>query len=152
MVLAGAVAASCAASLAVTAAPAVGAVAWAGGWGKAIEVPGLARLSAGNGGFLADVSCSSPGNCAAGGTYSSDASGHTQAFVVSEKNGTWGNAIEVPGLAAMNTDGEADLNSLSCGSAGNCAAGGDYTGNSGCSSSCAATHSSSSRSRSLPPS
>jgi hypothetical protein len=128
MVLAGAVAASCAVSLAVVATPAVGAVAAGGGWGKAIEVPGLARLSAGNGGTLAQVSCSSAGNCAAGGTYNSDAAGHTQAFVVSEKNGTWGTAIEVPGLAALNTGGSADLYSLSCGSAGNCAAGGTYTG------------------------
>jgi hypothetical protein len=131
MVLAGAVAASCAASLAVTAGPAVGAVAQAGGWGKAIEVPGLARLSAGFGGVLADVSCSSPGNCAAGGTYTTDASGHSQAFVVSEKNGTWSKAIEVPGLGALNTGDEADLLWLSCGSAGNCAAGGDYSGTGG---------------------
>jgi hypothetical protein len=128
--LAGAVAAS-AASLAVMATPAVGAVAPAGGWGKAIEVPGLARLSAGNGGVLAEVSCSSPGDCAAGGTYSPDASDHSQAFVVSEKNGTWDKAIEVPGLAALNTGGEADLSSLSCGSAGNCAAGGSYQNSSG---------------------
>jgi hypothetical protein len=128
-VLTGAVVASCAASLAVTATPAIGAVAQAGGWGKAIEVPGLAKLSAGNGGVLAEVSCSSPGNCAAGGTYSSDAFGHTQAFVVSEKNGTWGRAIEVPGLAALNINGQANLYSLSCGSAGNCAAVGDYSGN-----------------------
>jgi hypothetical protein len=130
-VLAGAVAASCATSLAVTAAPAVGAVTAAGGWGKAIEVPGLARLSAGNGGLLAEVSCSSPGDCAAGGTYYTDTSGHSQAFVVSEKNGTWGTAIEVPGLAALNTGDEAQIASLSCGSAGNCAAGGSYTGNGG---------------------
>jgi hypothetical protein len=130
-VLAGAVAASCAASLAVTAGPAVGAVAAAGGWGKAIEVPGLARLSSGFGGGLAEVSCSSPGNCAAGGIYTTDASGHSQAFVVSEKNGTWGKAIEVPGLAALNTGDEAQIASLSCGSAGNCAAGGDYTGTGG---------------------
>jgi hypothetical protein len=131
MVAAGAMAASCAASLAVTATPAIGAVAQAGGWGKAIEVPGVARLSAGIGGQLADVSCSSPGNCAAGGTYSSGASGHTQAFVVSEKNGTWGTAIEVPGLAALNTGSDAQLALLSCGSAGNCAAVGSYTGSDG---------------------
>jgi hypothetical protein len=126
-VLAGAVAASCAASLAVTAGPAVGAVAAAGGWGKAIEVPGLARLSSGLGGVLAEVSCSSPGNCAAGGTYS-DGPSHSQAFVVGEKNGTWDTAIEVPGLAALNTGGDAHFDSLSCGSAGNCAAGGEYSG------------------------
>ena len=131
MVLAGAVAASCAASLAVATMPAIGAVAWAGGWGKAIEVPGLARLSAGFGGGLTEVSCSSPGDCAAGGSYAFDASGHSQAFVVSEKDGTWGKAIEVPGLAALNTGGDAQLTSLSCGSAGNCAAGGSYTASKG---------------------
>jgi hypothetical protein len=131
MVLTGAVAASCAASLAVTATPAVGAVVQAGGWGKAIEVPGLARLSGGLGGVLAEVSCSSPGNCAAGGSYTSGASDHSQAFVVSENNGTWGTAIEVPGLAVLNTGGDAQFMSLSCGSAGNCAAGGSYTANGG---------------------
>jgi hypothetical protein len=68
MVLAG-TAAWCAASLAVTAAPAFGAVARADRWGKAIEVPGLAQLSAGHGGTLIAVSCSSPGNCAATGNY-----------------------------------------------------------------------------------
>jgi hypothetical protein len=125
MVLAGAVAACCAASLAVMAAPAAGAVASAGSWGKAIEVPGLARLSAGQGGTLADVSCSSPGNCAAGGSYT-DRSGQGQAFVVSDKDGWWGTAIEVPGLAALNSGGNAEVSSLSCGSAGNCAAGGSY--------------------------
>jgi hypothetical protein len=125
MILAGAVAVCCAASLAVMAAPAAGAVAQAGGWGKAIEVPGLARLSAGQGGTLAEVSCSSPGNCAAGGSYT-DRSGQEQAFLVSEKNGWWGKAIEVPGLAALNTGGNAEISALSCGSAGSCAADGSY--------------------------
>jgi hypothetical protein len=130
MVLAGAVAASCAASLTVTTTAAVAAVAPAGGWGRAIEVPGLARLSAGQGGVLAQISCSSPGNCAAGGGYT-EASGQGQAFVVSEKNGWWGTAIEVPGLAALNTGGLAEIYSLSCGSAGNCVAGGSYSGSGG---------------------
>jgi hypothetical protein len=130
MVLAGAVAASCAASLAVMAAPAFGAAARVGGWGKAIEVPGLARLSAGHGGTLVAVSCSSPGNCAATGNYE-DGSGRSQAFVVGEKNGSWGAAIEVPRLAALNTGGNAAVSSLSCGSAGNCVAGGSYANSSG---------------------
>ena len=128
VVAAGAVAASCAASLAVMVTPAVGAVgavAWAGGWGRAIEVPGLGQLSAGHGGTLNEVSCSSPGNCAAGGMYD-DSLGHLQAFVVSEKDGSWGAAIEVPGLAALNTGGDARVNSVSCGSAGDCVAGGSY--------------------------
>jgi hypothetical protein len=39
----------------------------------------------------------------------------------------WGQAIEVPGLAALNTGGFAELNSVSCASAGNCAIGGYYS-------------------------
>ena len=41
--------------------------------------------------------------------------------------GSWGRAIEVPGLAALNTGGDAEVSSVSCASAGNCAAGGYYT-------------------------
>lgn len=130
VVLAGAVAAWCAAPLAVMATPAAGAVARADSWGKAIEVPGLARLSAGHGGTLVAVSCSSRGDCAAAGNYDNH-SGHGQAYVVSEKNGSWGAAIEVPRLATLNTGGNAQVTSLSCASAGNCAAGGFYTSSRG---------------------
>jgi len=41
-------------------------------------------------------------------------------------NGTWGTAQEVPGTAALNQGGNAELNSVSCGAAGNCGAGGFY--------------------------
>src|SRR5262249_17778188 len=44
-----------------------------------------------------------------------------------ETNGTWGTAIEVPGSGALNKDGNAIVSSVSCASAGNCAAGGTYT-------------------------
>ena len=40
--------------------------------------------------------------------------------------GTWGTAIEVPGIAALN-QAYASVRSVSCASAGNCSAGGDYT-------------------------
>jgi hypothetical protein len=50
---------------------------------------------------LSSVSCASAGNCGAGGFYR-DAAGIDQAWVVSEKNGTWGKAEEVPGTAALN--------------------------------------------------
>jgi hypothetical protein len=67
------------------------------------------------------VSCASAGNCAAGGFYV-EGSAHGQAFVVSERNDRWGRAIEVPGSGALN----AGVNSVSCPSASNCAAGGLY--------------------------
>ncbi len=102
-----------------------------GAWGKAIEVPGFSALNAGgNAGFDQSVSCGSAGNCAAAGRYT-DGSGHAQAFVATEKNGTWGKAMEVPGSAALNAGGDAFVSSVSCASAGNCAAGGQYADGSG---------------------
>jgi len=99
-----------------------------GTWRAAMEVPGTATLNQLEA-SLNSVSCASPGNCSAGGDYSS--TGHTQAFVVSQVNGTWGKAKEVPGTATLNQGPEADLNSVSCASAGHCSAGGDYTDSSG---------------------
>ena len=97
-----------------------------GTWGTAIEVPGTAALNAGGWADVDSVSCASAGNCSAGGSYS-DSSSHEQAFVVSEVNGTWGTAIQVPGTAALNAGGSADVDSVSCASAGNCSAGGSYS-------------------------
>jgi hypothetical protein len=98
-----------------------------GSWRKAMQVPGAAALSGTGGSSGVDaLSCASAGNCAAGGSYSSD--GNQQAIVVSEKNGSWGRAIEVPGLAALNNGTLAGINSVSCTSVGNCAVTGTYYG------------------------
>jgi hypothetical protein len=101
-----------------------------GTWGTAIEVPGTAALDQGGNAEISSVSCASSGNCGAGGYYT-DSSDHRQAFVVSQASGTWGTAIEVPGTAALNQGGNADIASVSCASAGNCSAGGTYMGGSG---------------------
>jgi len=50
----------------------------------------------------------------------------SQAFVISEVNGTWGDAIEAPGSAALNTGDNANVTSVSCPHTGSCAAGGSY--------------------------
>jgi hypothetical protein len=105
---------------------AIGTVRAAGSWGTAIEVPGLGALNAGGSAGVASVSCASAGSCAAGGFYA-DHDGHGQGFVAGERNGSWWTAIEVPGLGALNTGGNAEVTSVSCASAGNCAAGGYYT-------------------------
>jgi len=97
-----------------------------GTWGTAKEVPGTAALNHGRNAQLASVSCASAGNCSAGGYYT-DGSSHQQAFVVGEANGTWGTAKEVPGFAALNQGGNAQLASVSCASAGHCSAVGFYT-------------------------
>ena len=101
-----------------------------GSWGKAKEVPGLAALNQGGHAFTNAVSCAAAGTCSAGGFYF-DGSGHRQAFVVTEVNGTWGTAQEVPGTAALNQGGNAETLSVSCAGAGTCAAGGIYTDSSG---------------------
>jgi hypothetical protein len=98
-----------------------------GVWGSAEQVPGTAALSKGGSAGLNSVSCASAGNCSAGGSYAGS-SGVAQAFVVDEKSGTWGDAQEVPGIAALNKGGNgAEVSSVSCASAGNCSAGGQYT-------------------------
>jgi hypothetical protein len=95
-------------------------------WGTAKEIPGFATLSQGPTSSANAVSCGSVGNCSVGGLYM-DASDHAQAFVVDETNGTWGTAEEVPGTATLNQGGNAQADSVSCSSGGNCSAGGYYT-------------------------
>src|SRR5258706_531286 len=104
---------------------AAGAAARAATWRAAIEVPGTGGLNKGGNAAVNSVSCASAGNCAAAGGYT-DGSGHRQAFVASEANGTWRAAIEVPGTGGLNKGGDADVDSVSCASAGNCLAGGFY--------------------------
>jgi hypothetical protein len=69
------------------------------------------------------VSCASAGNCSAIGTYASGTG--TQMFTVGETGGIWGNAAEMPGSAALNSNNVSAL-SVSCGSAGDCSATGFY--------------------------
>jgi hypothetical protein len=119
---------------------------WNGTWGDAVEVPGTARLNAGYSAGVSAVSCWSPGNCAAAGVYSPGADGrdaYTQAFVVTEEDGVWGTARELPGLAALSTARQATVGALSCapaagsggavgaGGRGYCAVGGQYGTSSG---------------------
>jgi hypothetical protein len=69
-------------------------------------------------------------NCSAGGSYKNRPR-RSQAFVVSQVNGTWGTAEKVPGTAVLNQGGHATINSVSCATADNCGAGGSYTDSSG---------------------
>src|SRR5216684_937069 len=103
-----------------------------GSWGRAITVPGLGALNKGRNAGVLSVSCPSPGYCAAGGYFGNRGSNpyvvsSGRGFVVSETNGRWGRAVEVPGLGVLNRGGNAGVSSVSCASPGNCAAGGDYT-------------------------
>jgi hypothetical protein len=96
-----------------------------GTWGNAEELPGSATVNAGGVAYVQSVSCASASNCAVGGLYT-DSSHHAQALVASETTGTWGDAEEVPGTATLNAGGDALVYSMSCASAGDCAAVGQY--------------------------
>jgi hypothetical protein len=100
-------------------------------WRKGSEVPGLDALTGGAAeASLGEISCATARNCTAGGTFN-NGSGPDQPFLVTETNGVWGNAFNVPGLAALNVGAVVGLNSISCGTAGSCAVGGTYTDGSG---------------------
>jgi hypothetical protein len=126
-----------ASALAVAAAsPARAAPAAAGAWGNARTIPGLAALAKGGHSGVSAASCASPGNCVADGTYL-DGKKHSQVFVADERNGHWGNAIEVPGLGALNKgdagglDGEDVFVSCAPKVNLNCAAAGAYQDSTG---------------------
>jgi hypothetical protein len=93
-----------------------------GVWSAAREVAGA--LNVGVFGTVTSVSCASPGNCAAVGSYTGRA-GHLQAFVVTQQRGLWSPAGRVAG--ALNVGGDAQANVVSCPAAGDCAAGGSFT-------------------------
>jgi hypothetical protein len=97
-----------------------------GTWAKAEEVPNTATLNVKGDAQVISVSCTSPGNCSAGGFYT-DAEFGQQAFVVDETSGTWGKAEEIPGTGHLNAGRYSQVNSLSCASPTSCAVGGYYT-------------------------
>jgi Bacterial Ig-like domain (group 3) len=96
-----------------------------GTWGPAVQVPGSAALNKGGFAQLNSVSCPTAGNCGAGGSYALSST-TSQPFVVTEKNGTWGKALEVPGSATLNTGKEMSVTEVSCVSPGKCSAAGDF--------------------------
>jgi hypothetical protein len=101
-----------------------------GVWGRAEEVPGLAALRTGRFASVLSLSCAQPGDCGAGGFYE-EVSFAVQGFVVSDTHGVWRRAEEVPGLAALNMNGDAAISSVSCTAPGECSAGGFYVDASG---------------------
>lgn len=120
----------CAASVSPAAASVRPAAAAQSGWGSARSIPHLNALAAGGDAMAFAVDCSSAGNCVAGGFYY-DSVSHQQAWLAVQRSGKWGNAFEVPGTASLNAGGEASVVSVSCPSAGNCAATGGYEASGG---------------------
>jgi hypothetical protein len=96
-----------------------------GVWGAATTVPGITAgtttLS-----VLDTVSCGAVGDCSAGGIVTQGTTSG-EAFVISEVGGVWGTAQSLPSVVALNTGNSAGVASISCASAGDCSATGNYT-------------------------
>jgi hypothetical protein len=104
----------------------------AGKWGPGVEAALPANAVAG--GKLGSVSCASAGNCSAVGLYNFDVgSGGNEAVLLTETAGVWGTGVEAvpPPNADTGPDQYVSLWSVSCASAGNCSAVGDYNSKSG---------------------
>jgi hypothetical protein len=97
-----------------------------GRWGKVDHLGSPAER-----GTVTSLSCASAGNCGAVGSgyVGIDDNGNvlTQAFVVGERDGRWAAAATPPGEADLDVGGNSQVNSVSCGSASYCSAGGFYT-------------------------
>jgi Bacterial Ig-like domain (group 3) len=103
----------------------------AGTWGAPREVSGVAGLSTPSPVYadLTSVSCTSAGNCVAGGSYnlsSTDGQLHMQPFLATETGGSWGQAQPVAGVTTLDPGGWANLRSVSCADSGDCTAIGFY--------------------------
>jgi hypothetical protein len=98
-----------------------------GTWGQATEVN--VPFDAGISELLA-VSCPSVGNCVGVGSYM-DSFGNDQALELTETGGTFAQGIEVPAPSNAASDPLAQLDGVSCTSAGNCVAVGTYVDSSG---------------------
>jgi hypothetical protein len=94
-------------------------------WGQAAEAPGLPKLDLGGNAQVTAIKCPSAGNCVAGGSYHSKIAG-AQLFLISERAGTWGSAVQMPGIASHNRGSSTEIYSISCNSLGTCSAGGYY--------------------------
>src|ERR1700683_3786616 len=93
-----------------------------GTWGKAEEIPGTAKLNVGGTASVNSLSCSSPGNCAVGGSYALKTG--ESAFLATQRSGGWRTAFKVSGSIMKSQNSQ--VTSVSCSSAGNCAAAGSY--------------------------
>jgi hypothetical protein len=122
VVLALVLAAACCALAAAGGIAAAAAKTPAGHWGSARGLSGAVAATSGSAAKaeVDSVSCAAAGNCAGGGSFT-DASGKSQGFVATEKGGAWSTARQLPGRDSA-TSGM--VNSVSCGTVGNCVAGG----------------------------
>jgi hypothetical protein len=96
-----------------------------GKWAKGVEAVLPANAGSNPDISLGSVSCASPGDCSAVGTYD-DKSGNVQGLLLSESSGKWAKAVEATLPATAGSSTGVGLGSVSCASPGHCSAVGTY--------------------------
>ena len=102
----------------------------AGAWATGVEATLPAGTATNPRVGLFTVFCNSAGNCAAVGFYS-DSSGNGQGLLLTATSGTWAQGVQATLPANAGSNPFVDLDGLSCPSAGNCTATGEYQDSSG---------------------
>ena len=96
-----------------------------GTWSAGVKATLPAGAGSDPGVHLSSVSCASAGNCSAVGYYI-DSSGNRQGLLLSESGGTWSTGAKMTPPGDAGPDPHVSLYSVSCASAGNCSAVGNY--------------------------
>ena len=94
-------------------------------WGRATTLRGAPGVNLGSSADLYSLSCSSPGDCSAVGSYSVKVN-HNRAIIVNERRGQWGKVEVLPGLSAREERLNTGASVVSCSAPGDCSAGGTY--------------------------
>jgi hypothetical protein len=106
-----------------------------GRWHRAHVVTDTGTTDVGANATINAISCASPGNCSAGGSFvNTEGISHSNlsndvpstAFVVNEVRGKWGRAKPLLGVVAPGNEVGATVTYLSCPTDGNCAAAGSF--------------------------
>jgi hypothetical protein len=98
----------------------------AGAWARGVEATLPANAGPNHDVGLKSLSCASAGNCTAVGNYV-DSSGNTQGLLLSETAGVWATGVEATLPANASSEQDVNVTSVSCASAGNCTAVGNYS-------------------------
>jgi hypothetical protein len=102
----------------------------AGIWATGVEAVPPANADSDPDVTVTAVSCASPGSCTVIGDYV-DSSGVQQGMLLTQTAGTWAAGVELPAPDGAGSPPNDIMRSVSCSSAGSCAAVGSYSDNAG---------------------
>ena len=94
-----------------------------GAWGSFVSIPNLEALNTGGYIYRVELFCNDINSCSLAGSYSNNGQ---QSFVVTKRNGIWGNPEFIPGLNEVDAVSGSSVFAMSCPVSGNCTLGGYF--------------------------